>query len=289
MDQTRLLSSDIPWSTLSSLGSLTCLIYDFMKNWDFTKLENLNSFLQSETNNEHLCEKDIQLLKGLKSKYPHGEILKFFTNSTDLQCCICKSSTHKKFAIVFRGSESALDWIYDLMIWQTQFTYGGKTFGNVHSGFYNQIMKDNFFTQLSALVEQQILYHPDYEWELTGHSAGAAQSILTGFLLAKHIPNKHFTISSLAAPRIGDKHFTEMFQNTKNLTHYRICYNRDVITSVPTFGYYHTGICLLYINNKWDINSKSPFYIYRCWSISDHSVDKYIHALQLELTNLKNN
>ena len=280
MDSTPMLNTDVPWETLSSLSILTCLIYDFMKNWDFKKLDNLNSFLQAEENNHELCEQDITQLKELKQKYPHGELLKFFTNRTDLQCAVCKSSTYKKFAIVFRGSESTLDWLYDLMIWQTKFKYGDKEFGNVHSGFYNQIMKDNFFTQLSALVEQQIIYHPDYEWEITGHSAGAAHSILTGFLLAQHIPNKHFTVSSLAAPRIGDKAFTQLFENTKNLTHYRICYNRDIVTSVPTFGYYHTGVCLLYIHDKWDVNSKYPFYIYRCWSISDHSVDKYTKALE---------
>lgn len=281
--ETKLLSNnDIPWNNLSSLGDLTCLIYDFMKNWNFTHIDRLNSFLKDEKGNDDLCEQDINLLKDLKHKYPHGSVLKFFTNSTDLQCAVCKSPTQKKFAIIFRGSESAMDWFYDLMVWKTKFQYGEHTYGNVHSGFYNQIMKDNFFTHLCSLVENEIKCHPDYEWYLAGHSAGAAHSILTGFLLAQSFNEKQFIISSLAAPRVGDKTFYNLFQSTKNLTHYRICYNRDIITSVPMIGYYHTGICLLYIDGNWVVNGKYSFYIYRCWSISDHSVDHYIKALSVK-------
>ena len=277
---TQLLEKDIPWNDISSMGILTSLIYDFMKNWDFKNMNDLNSFLKDEKDNSKLCDKDIGLLETLKKNYPHGCVLKFFTNSTDLQCAVCKSETQKKFAIVFRGSESLLDWLYDFMIWQTPFKYNDKSYGYVHSGFYNQIMKDNFFTQLCSLVEDQIKQYPDYEWEIGGHSAGAAHSILTGFLLAQVFPEKHFTISSLAAPRVGNKTFASLFENTKNLTHYRISYNRDVITSVPTFGYHHTGICLLYSNKKWNVNSNASFYIYRCWSVKDHDVDLYVNALQ---------
>ena len=280
VDNQQLLDEkNIPWESICSLGTLTFLIYDFMKNWDFTKLTELNDFIQNEEQNDKLCEKDISLLRGLKEKYPQGELVKFFTNSTDLQCAVCKSETHKKFAIVFRGSESLLDWLYDFMVWKTKFTYNDKTYGYVHAGFYNQIMKNNFFTQLCSLVEEQISKHNDYEWEITGHSAGGAHSILTSFLLAQCFPNKHFTCTSLAAPRVGNYEFQQLFEKTVNLTHYRVCYNRDVITSVPTIGYYHTGICLLYINNAWDVDSKCSFYIYRCWSIKDHSVDKYVNAL----------
>ena len=284
MDEQTLLEETVPWDTLSSLGVLTSLMYDFMKNWDFKTLENLNSFLVSETENNTLCEKDIQLLKGLKEKYPEASVLKFFTNKTDLQCALCISPTQKKYAIIFRGSESLLDWIYDFMIWQTRCVYGGKQFGSVHAGFFNQIMKDNFFMQLSALVEQQIALHPDYEWHISGHSAGAAHSILTGFLLAQNFPEKHFSITSLAAPRVGNEAFASLFEATKNLSHYRICYNRDVITSVPTFGYYHTGTSLLWVNDKWELNTNKPFYLYRCWSIKDHSVDLYVKALKNRIT-----
>lgn len=273
------MKQTIPWDSISSLGNLTSLIYDFMKYWDFKQIENLNSFLKSEVHNNELSGNDIELLKGLKTKYPQGEMLKFFTNSTDLQCAVCKSSSKKKFAIIFRGSESILDWIYDLMIWKTECKHDNRTFGSVHSGFYNQIMKDDFFNNLRNLVEEQIKECPDYEWELAGHSAGAAHSILTGFLLSQTFPNKNFVIASLAAPRVGDNKFTQLFEDATNLTHYRVCYNRDIVTSVPTIGYNHTGISLLYVENKWEIDSDYPFYIYRCWSISDHSVDKYTTAL----------
>ena len=100
--ETKLLNNgDIPWDSLSSLGDLTCLIYDFMKHWNFTHINHLNSFLKDEKYNDDLCEQDIKLLKDLKQKYPQGSVLKFFTNSTDLQCAVCKSPTQKKFAIIF--------------------------------------------------------------------------------------------------------------------------------------------------------------------------------------------
>ena len=95
MNSQLLTNDNIPWDVLSSLGELTLLIYDFMKHWDFKKLDNLNNFLKSEKNNENLCENDIKLLKGLKEKYPNGEVLKFFTNRTDLQCAVCKSQSKK--------------------------------------------------------------------------------------------------------------------------------------------------------------------------------------------------
>ena len=74
------------------------------------------------------------------------------------------------------------------MVWKTAFKYGNKTFGKVHFGFYRQIMANNFMLHLSTLVEEQIKLHPDYEWELTGHSAGGAQCTLVGYLLAYSFP-----------------------------------------------------------------------------------------------------
>ena len=77
-----------------------------------------------------------------------------------------------------------------------------------------------------------------------------------------------------------------------NLKLYRICYKRDIVTSFPSFYYYHVGHNLLYINDKWidyGKTNKVSYYIYNRWNPIDHLCKSYIDALKEQVDKINKN
>lgn len=276
---------ETPWNDIVDMGEMTHLIYDYGKNWKVDTLENLNEFFEKNKQNSKLEECDILMLEGLKKRSPNCEVLHFFSNSADLQCVIGKNPNQKRYSIIFRGSEGFWDWMYDLLIIKTHL----KDDIYVHKGFYKQLMYNDTFKRISDFVRETAEENPDWEWFISGHSLGAALSTLAGYLLANEFPNTRWTVISLASPRVGNDAFKRSFQRKTNLRHYRICNNRDIVTSVPMWGYHHVGYNLYYDGNKniWeDFGNfpQVPYALYRCWSPSDHSCLKYVKCLQKKRT-----
>ena len=166
-------NSDTPWREVVEMGNLTNLIYDYAKHWKINELDDLSSFFEKNAENEHLGENDKSTLLELKEKYPEGKILKFFTNSADLQCVVGENPHKKRYTIVFRGSEGLLDWLYDLIIIKIHLHDGVY----VHRGFYKQLTNNNTFDRMKTYIHTLIALHPDWEWYVSGHSLGGALSI----------------------------------------------------------------------------------------------------------------
>jgi hypothetical protein len=185
------------------MSVLTQLVYDYSKHWSFKKMENLDKFLQNNEDNEELSESDIEKLKKLKQGGPNGSIIRFFSNSADLQCALGHNPDKKRYSLVFRGSEGILDWLYDLIVVKTKLADNIY----VHKGFYDQLTKNNTFDNIRNTVEEEISKNPDHTWFVSGHSAGSALSSLSSYFLSQLFPNVKWTVIALASPRVGNKHF----------------------------------------------------------------------------------
>ena len=178
--------------TIKEMSNLVTLIYDYSKHWRLDNFTNMNVFLRDNVDNQELSDQEIDTLLTLSTSYPDGEVLRFFTNKADLQCVIGKNPHKKRFTLIFRGSESFWDWVYDLCVFKIRLgDYGIK----VHSGFYRQLMYNYTFDEIRQYIinyTNDSQYH-DWEWVVAGHSLGGALSILAGYLLSCHLPYFNWT------------------------------------------------------------------------------------------------
>jgi predicted lipase len=273
------MSVNIPWENIYDMGKLMFLIYDYMEKWRVKKFSNIDHFI--EKNHDLLHDNDVKILTELKEKYSEGELLKYFTNSADLQCLVGKNPHKKRITIVFRGTDGFLDCLYDILIIKTNIGNGVK----IHKGFYNQLFNGGVFNKLKILIQNQLYEHPGWDIYITGHSLGAALSTISSYLLAKEFPNTKFHVITFASPKVGNYKFQQEYQSIKNLTCYRICYNKDCVTAFPTLWYYHVGHNLWFDKNKkeWhyynQCNCKSYFL---CWyyNVFDHSGINYLKCVE---------
>jgi hypothetical protein len=213
---------------------------------------------------------------------PTGFIYESGTNVRDIEFGIILDHTEKNIVVVFRGSESLLDWYHDLLFLKHPLSNGVK----VHKGIYKQLMTDGVY----EFIRNEIIFlwneYPEYRIFITGHSLGAGLATLFSFLFAEWCISDNITINgkiphivciSFASPRIGNKIFKNKFETLNNLQHFR-CYNsRDIVTGVPLYRYYHTGTrikckkdTLTALNDKDKIGSNT-----RKWNIKEHTRNQY--------------
>jgi len=273
-------NNNVDWELIDDMSKLMFLIYDYTDKW---KLQNksvnfLDTFI---TQNRNLVsDKDITLLSGLKEKYPKGEFLNFYSNSSDAQCFIGTNPRKKRLCIVFRGTDSFTDCLYDLFIIKKNLGNGIK----VHRGFYNQLHYDNLYQKVLTVVREQTQKHPDWSVCITGHSLGGALATLSGYLLAKELPQLQYTVYAFASPKVGNKKFKTEYNALENVYTCRICYNKDCVIAFPTFWYEHVGYNLWYEKrtDTWHFYDKAidqRFYIYYYYNGFDHSSTNYMNIV----------
>jgi predicted lipase len=159
-----------------------------------------------------------------------------YDKKTDMQGFIGILPSKQSIYIVFRGSHSLLNWIYDLEIKQTQYLSYPECKCNVHTGFYNIVnhIKTNILKQLQNIIFQ----YPTYNIIITGHSLGATTAeLLSMELLLFGIKHENYNFGK---PRVGDKLFAE-FVDTK-ITQFRFTHYKDIVPHlVPeSLQYYHS-------------------------------------------------
>ena len=89
--------------------------------------------------------------------------------------------------------------------------------------------------------------YPDHKLYVTGHSLGAALSTICAFYLACEgddaIP-KPVTCVNFASPRAGGwkfAHAVHYLEKNKQLRMLRSVNENDIVTTMPSTGYYHVG------------------------------------------------
>ena len=122
---------------------------------------------------------------------------------------------------------------------------------------------------------------------VTGHSLGAALSVLFGIRLALKIDNK-VQVINFGCPKVGNAAFANLVNNKQNLCVHRVAHKSDVITRGPNFNYNHVGHTI-HIDEAEDVEPRAfmwhnGLHAMTNWNplmgcVLDHLMDGYIKAL----------
>lgn len=168
--------------------------------------------------------------------------------------------------VVFRGSDEAQDWAFNV---QAGFTY--TAYGNMHKGFKKSW--DLIAKELRDNLPNKPLY-------FTGHSYGAALALISAIYIS------HQQVITFGCPMVTHKH------TTAKANHIRVRNNNDIVTQLPSraLGFKHFGE-LVYIDyngkqwNKIKFFDKVKSHL-KAWSkgqkfnpFYDHDIDEYIKWL----------
>jgi hypothetical protein len=279
--------TSISHHTMLDLLRVTLLVYNYGENFQIErKEENIETFVSELQDDGGIDKLEMDSVKKnvlveIAKNVPTGKLYRFINDpDTDVQVGVAISEGKKRITVVFRGSESLSDWYYDLMV----FKHKLKDDVYVHSGFYQQLTSNHVYAELVKSVKVILEEHPDYDIYVTGHSLGGALSTLFGYMLANEIEN-NVKVASFASPRVGNYAWKKAFEETPNLTHYRITNKRDIVTAFPFYKYYHVGINIQLSDEKYKIyndSSEKHWYsetFFTCWSASEHNCELYYKRL----------
>ena len=265
---------DISCSLINDMLGLACLIYDCNKELKFKKHEKEYDIKSLDINSIHISKIRKTILLNLLKEAENYDLVKFIDNH-GVQVGITLNHKEKRINVIFRGSDELSDWLYNMFICQTKINEGMY----VHGGFYKLLYKNDLYSQLFLTVESLLKKYNNYNLNITGHSLGGALATLFGYLLSDDLTNM-INIISFASPRVGNKKWALSFNNKKNLNHYRIVNQKDVVTAIPYIYYSHCGNYIS-VNNKSildyinvtsysDINSFLNYY-----NVFDHFIENY--------------
>ena len=274
-----------PKSTLQSLAAQNLLIYEYSNSFKLDKNQELQNYLYENHNSETMDETSKKSLHFLSRVSPLGKVELFESNNiTDLQVGVTRSDLNKRICVVFRGSQSNIDWKYNLMTRKKFFYTGKKRKVGIHSGFYQHLHKGTSSEKIDNTIINLVKKYPDYEIYITGHSLGGALCTLYGYELSQKIKNK-VNVISFASPRLGNKSFKKKAESIHNLNILRITYKKDIVTSFPIFNYIHVGDNLYLsdkdftLYNKQNPYPKLKYSLFNCYSIIDHDMKKYYNKI----------
>lgn len=118
----------------------------------------------------------------------------------------------------------------------------------------------------------------------TGHSLGAAMSLILAALYKKNNPNENIIMFSFGCPRVGNSDNTRL----SSFTHHRYVDSADIVPRIPLWPFYHHGT-LHYINSDGkEIKPGSLTLIkdrVKCFFndptniIQKHFIDQYLEVL----------
>lgn len=171
--------------------------------------------------------------------------------------------------IVFRGSQTRVEWINNLTAVQKNYTdsTSGQYYGKIHKGFL-----DNY-REIIAPIPREIAQKldPSVPCYISGHSLGAAVATLAALDIAMNVPQlkPQLQLYAYASPRVGDTTFAKL-HNKMVPNSYRVVNNADAFNLVPptnTLGeYIHIGQLWSFLSQNGDL-------------LPNHVVDTYREAI----------
>ncbi len=178
------------------------------------------------------------------------------------------------YAIVFRGTESPMDWLSDAEFMLETF-HEVPDAGKTEKGFtdlYRSVTVTDIADNGAAAMPLRDFMHTwpeETAVTVTGHSLGAAVATLHALVAAYRFPN--VTCVTFASPRVGNHAFAEAFAS-RNIRHTRIFNHPDIVPKVPVelAGYLH-------VEPGYEISSlTSPIkHSVLCY----HSLQTYLYVL----------
>jgi triacylglycerol lipase len=163
----------------------------------------------------------------------------YFTDEeTDTQGFV--AGDRNKIIVAFRGTEQKIDDIITNARISKKTWTEENPIGEVHSGFYDALKSvwDDIEKEIGNLRNNN-----QSVW-LTGHSLGGALAALAAATLKFQGAETGFDgLYTFGQPRIGNREFSSVFNQSLKSRYFRIVNNNDVVTRIPPqiFGYSHAG------------------------------------------------
>jgi triacylglycerol lipase len=182
---------------------------------------------------------------------------------------VARSADKKEVFLVFRGTVSALEWLFDIDI-KVQ-TYGQPDWGSVTDGFlkiYNRC-RESFLNNLITLAPANPQLY------ISGHSLGGALSVLALPDVIRSTPFKQPIVYNFGCPRVGDNTFVTAYNALPSQQTFRVVNTSDLVTSIPL----PIQIPLVPSGNYSHVNTPVDFTIQENNLGLNHSMDTYIAAL----------
>tara|TARA_Y100000389_G_C17469094_1_gene528631 strand:+ start:2384 stop:3103 length:720 start_codon:yes stop_codon:yes gene_type:complete len=172
--------------------------------------------------------------------------------------------------ITCRGTTSLNDWRQNIRcrLKKVDF-FGANHNARFHSGYidtYYDIIQSDWFKK----IEEYVL-KTDKEILLTGHSSGAAKSILIGLYLANKYTDKQIKIVAFGSPKCANREFFDRIDALPNIDIVTVSLSDDI---VPRIG--------IGINNPYKQITINDFDENVCLNIpKSHSASRYEEHIKL--------
>jgi triacylglycerol lipase len=197
------------------------------------------------------------------------------TPKTDTQAALLHEVDLNQVILVFRGSESNVDWFNNAQFRQKTYPYGDDSSTEVR--FHRGFMAAYFAVR--DRLQDRIKQYPTATLVVTGHSLGGALATIAALDLQYNITQhskQPLSVYTFGAPRVGNAALVESFsQRVPNS--YRFVYGRDLVTHIPRVwqGYRHVP--------KTE-NLPAPFtWKFFTQSLKDHEITNYVSSLKAKV------
>jgi predicted lipase len=177
----------------------------------------------------------------------------------------------EKTIIVFRGTQTTMEWINNLTALQTDYTdpRSGQYFGKIHQGFIK-----NYLEIVDPLPREMArTLNPKLPCYITGHSLGASLAILAALDIAVNQAElrPQLQLYTYASPRVGDATFAQLHAHMIPNS-YRVVNLADAVPLMPpTIGKMGTYI---HVGQEWSFLTQNNDFM------PNHVVDTYRHAIE---------
>ena len=221
----------------------------------------------------------------------HAETDVFVSNPrTDAQVLMSKRVKEMTPAfdavIAFRGTSSKKDVMIDLDIRRTECddlfakeTRGARPKPLLHKGFYKQ------YKSLRKDVFDFVDKHEDINSVMiASHSLGAALGTIAAVDLAVNRPDLNVTNFTFGSPRVGNRTFTELYNNTVDKS-VRCVHGMDAVSFIPVplrFWHVHDAMVLrrAWSPSWWKLCAPSSL-------VKDHDLDMYKESIERKQAELR--
>jgi predicted lipase len=201
-----------------------------------------------------------------------GKVITINDRTTDIQCYIRIEGT-KRIVVAFRGSDSKKDWDTDLKFAQMKIPYDNTNDKiRVHGGFVEAYNSEYVRGALHRLLTLNPSVHDVY---ITGHSYGAALSVLCAVDLHYNFKDKNYNVALFGCPRVGNREFMLSY-NRRVFKTLRVENGNDAVTKIPfpIMGFRHVG-SRIHIGKI-----RLPL----VFSVFEHGINDYYRALWKKYT-----
>lgn len=176
----------------------------------------------------------------------------FYEDNSGVAVMIVTSNISKCVTVVFRGSDEWRDWNANRKILFSpfgpkesflKFPWVIDSLVKVHRGFNNMVFGGDRFRKIADALEMARRENPGYQVAFTGHSLGAACSILAGAYTAWSMPDCQISVATFGAPRVANTSFKTWVEDLENVSLWRFVNDDDIIPRLPPafVGYRHVG------------------------------------------------